>query len=191
MIDFNFQNSETPKKGSLLISEPFLIDTYFSRSVIFLCDHNKDGSFGFVLNKFIENDLSTILEDFPSIDIKLSVGGPVDTSNLFFVHSLGSQLPESIEICNGVFIGGDFDVLKEILRHEPEKISNVRFFIGYSGWSEKQLDQEIDEKSWIVVNSYNHNLVFETDDEMWRHTMEHIGGKFKIMTNFPNNPSHN
>lgn len=191
MIDFNFQNNETPKKGSLLISEPFLIDTYFSRSVIFLCDHNKDGSFGFVLNKFVENDLSTILEDFPSIDIKLSVGGPVDTSNLFFVHSLGDLLPESIEICDNVFIGGNFDVLKEVIRHKPETLNKVRFFIGYSGWSEQQLDQEIDEKSWIVVNNYDHRAIFETDSEMWKHTLEKAGEKFKIMTNFPNNPSHN
>lgn len=193
MIDFNFENNATPQKGSLLISEPFLSDTYFSRSVVLLCDdHPEEGSFGFVLNKYVDIDLGELIEDFPSLSMKISIGGPVDTSNLFFIHRLGDSIPNSAKVSDGIYFGGDFQLLKEILEADPTKIDSVRFFIGYSGWSKGQLDDEINEKSWLVVNDYPVNAVFDTSDvAIWKHLMEKQGTKFKVMSNFPKNPSDN
>jgi putative transcriptional regulator len=192
LIDFDFSNNAQPEKGSLLISEPFLTDDYFARSVIYLCDHNEDGSYGFVLNKFIETNLTEIVEDFPEIDFKVSIGGPVDTSNLFYVHDFGDQLENSLSISNGLFIGGSFDNMKVILNDSPTKAEGIRFFIGYSGWEKDQLNEELEGKSWIVVNGIKKETILNTkNDRLWKDIMSRLGGKFKVMSQFPKNPSDN
>ncbi len=192
MIDFNFENNDQPEPGSVLVSEPFLADDYFSRSVIFLCDHHDEGSFGFVLNKFVDNKLTDFIKEFPSVSSRISLGGPVDTSNLFYIHDLGEEIPNSIPSSKGLYIGGDFKALTRILEEHPEKADHVRFFIGYSGWDKGQLKQELRQKSWIVLNNISKEQVLNTsDDDVWKKTMENLGGKFKVMSRFPLNPSDN
>ena len=192
MIDFNFENNDEPQPGSILISEPFLSDDYFSRSLIFLCDHNEDGSFGFVLNKYVENSISDFVPDFPEVDSKVSLGGPVDTSNLFYIHSFGDEIPNSIPCSKDLFIGGDFKRLKELLQADNENTKKVRFFIGYSGWNKSQLTHELKEKSWLVLNGISKGQILDTsNDDIWKDTMEKLGGKFKVMSKFPINPSDN
>lgn len=192
MIDFNFENSLEPQRGSLLIAEPFLNDSYFARSVVLLCDHTAhEGSFGFVLNNYVDLNLKELVDDFPEIETKVSLGGPVDTSNLFYIHRI-EGVPGSMEASRGVYFGGDFDTVKEILITSPERANDVRFFIGYSGWSKGQLREEMVERSWIVVNDFEPEMVFDTDDTLiWKHILEQQGAKFKVMTNFPQNPSDN
>lgn len=148
MIDFKFENRNSPSKGSLLISEPFLSDRYFARSVVFLCDHNEDGSFGFVLNNYIETKLNKLVGDSMKIEAKVSIGGPVDTDNLFFIHEMGEEISNSQKISDGLYIGGDFKTIKKIIAEDPNKLKSIRFFIGYSGWDKGQLEKEINEKSW-------------------------------------------
>lgn len=192
MIDFNFENNDLPEPGSVLLSEPFLADDFFSRAVIFLCDHHDDGSFGFVLNKFVDNRISDFIKEFPDVTSKVSLGGPVDTSNLFYIHDLGESIPNSIPTSRGLYIGGDFKALTHLLAANPEKAGQVRFFIGYSGWDKGQLSKELDQKSWIVLNNIEKAQILNTEDEdIWRHTMEELGGKFKVMSQFPLNPSDN
>lgn len=192
MIDFNFQNENPPERGSLLISEPFLVDRYFSRSVIYLCDHNQSGSFGFVLNNYVETGLKEMIEDFPDVEVRVSIGGPVDTSNLFFIHSLGDEIENSALISDGLYMGGNFQSVREILEKDQKKIDCFRFFIGYSGWESKQLESELDEKSWVVLNQTPQALILNTQkDDLWTELMSKMGGKFKVMSTFPKNPSDN
>lgn len=192
MIDFNFESNEQPEPGSVLISEPFLADDYFARSVIFLCDHHDEGSFGFVLNKFVDNKINDFIKEFPEISSRISLGGPVDTSNLFYLHDLGEEIPNSIPSARGLYIGGDFKALTRLLEEHPEKAGHVRFFIGYSGWDKGQLKNELDQKSWIVLNDISKEQILDTQDEnIWKTTMEKLGGKFKVMSRFPLNPSDN
>ncbi len=192
MIDFNFENSLKPQRGSLLVAEPFLNDSYFARAVVLLCDHTpEEGSFGFVLNNFVDVNLNELVDDFPVVKTKVSIGGPVDTSNLFYIHGF-KNIPDSMLVSEGVYFGGDFEVIKDILKTTPDKAENVRFFIGYSGWSEGQLTDEIEEKSWLVVDEYKPEMILNTDNtSIWKRLLEKQGAKFKIMTNFPQNPSDN
>ena len=175
-----------------MISEPFMNDDYFSRSVIFLCDHSEEGSYGFVLNKYITNHISEVIDGFPTINTKISLGGPVDTSNLFYIHALGEEIPNSIPTANGLYIGGDFEAIKTLLTADPKKAEKIRFFIGYSGWSQNQLQQEINEKSWVILNKVPEKYILDTSNkDIWKKIMEQMGGKFKIMAKFPKNPSDN
>lgn len=193
MIDFNFENNEKAQVGSLLISEPFMEDDNFVRSVILLCGHNdKEGSFGFVLNHPTDIDLSNSVEKFPSIDTIIGVGGPVEQQSLFFLHRMKDEINNSVEVNEFISIGGEFNRVLEILNETPDKIKNIRFFLGYSGWSVGQLQAEIDQKSWVVVNNFDLELIFSAQsNDLWKDILSKLGGKFSVMSNFPNNPNLN
>lgn len=192
VIDFDFTNINHPEPGRVLVSEPFLNDTFFTRSVIFLCDYSPDGSFGFVLNNFMEIGMKELIPDFPDVDIRVSIGGPVDKSNLFFIHSLGDKIPNSQKISGDLFIGGTFEKVKELLMENKENAKHFRFFIGYSGWDEGQLESELKEKSWVVLKNFSQDLILDDGkDDLWKDLMAKMGGKFEVMANFPKNPSDN
>ena len=191
-INFSFTNNEKPQKGSVLISDPFLNDPYFGRSVVVLCEHNEEGTFGFVLNNFAEIDLHKIDANFPDINAKIGFGGPVSKDSLFFIHSLGSRISNSLQIQKDLFYGGDFDQICAVLEKTPEAREKIRFFIGYSGWDLEQLDAELKENSWITVSNVDHKLILDTNhDDLWKTALEMQQGKFKMISKFPNNPNDN
>lgn len=192
MIDFNFSNTNTPKPGRVLVSEPFLNDAFFSRAVILLCDHSSEGSFGFVLNNFMEAGLKDLIPSFPDVDIRISIGGPVDERNLYFIHSLGVRVENSQEIEGGLFIGGKFEDVKNLLIEDKDNAKYFRFFIGYSGWDIGQLEEELKEKSWVVLKDLSKEALLDAhNDDLWKDLMAKMGGKFEVMSNFPKNPSDN
>ena len=192
MIDFNFENKNKLESGNLLVSEPFLSDDYFSRSVIFLCDHTPEGSFGFVLNKYVDTKISDFVDGFPDLDTRISIGGPVDMSNLFYIHSLGELVNGCVKTSNGLFVGGDFNDIKKILTEDNSAVEKIRFFIGYSGWDKGQLASELETKSWIVLNNISiEEILDSSNDDIWQDSMESLGGKFELMSKFPINPSDN
>jgi len=191
-INFSFANDEKPKKGSVLISDPFLNDPYFGRSVVVLCEHNAEGTFGFVLNNFLDIDLHKIDSNFPDINARIGFGGPVSKDSLFFIHSFGEKINNSLKIQEDLYYGGDFDDICKVLAENPELSNQVRFFIGYSGWDQKQLDQELNEKTWITVNNIGKSLILDTTmKDLWKTALEQQKGKFKMISKFPNNPSDN
>ena len=191
-FDLNFKNNEKVKIGSLLISDPFLDDRYFGRSVILLCGYVKKGAFGFVLNQYLDIDLHKLDTDFPDINARISLGGPVDKEHLFFIHSLGGKIEGSTSLYNGIYYGGDFDQLSMLFETEPETKNKVRFFIGYSGWSEVQLDEEIKESSWLPANNITKEDIMNTsNDKLWEYCLEKQWKRFKVISMFPRNPEDN
>lgn len=193
MIDFSFNTTAKPRKGSLLLSEPFASDHYFTRSVILLCDHDEEtGTFGFVLNNYLEVDLHTLNPRFPVLETKVSMGGPVDTESIFYIHSFGEQVNDSIHIGGDIYFGGDFDAMVKLLTADPKNSGKVRFFIGYAGWSPNQLHDEIEQNSWIVTNKYRIPDLLNTQEaDLWKKIMAQQGGKFRMMSEFPINPNNN
>jgi putative transcriptional regulator len=191
-LDLSFQNKKRPSPGSVLISDPFLDEDFFRRSVILICNHDEEGSFGLVLNNYLNIDLHELEETFPDIQARISVGGPVDTEHLFFIHLFGDQVEASTQIKDNMYFGGDFDQLKELISQDPDGRSKVRFFLGYSGWAKEQLRNELGENSWIVANNITEQEIFDTyNDELWRTCLEKQGERFKAISKFPLNPNDN
>lgn len=190
-IDLTPDQSIRPERGRVLLSEPFLSDPYFRRTVIFLCEHNEEGSFGFVLNNYIDVDLDQIMENMPRYQGKISIGGPVRNSNLYYIHTLGERINDSIEIIPGVFMGGDFEKLRNLLVSGEAGKNQVRFFVGYSGWSPEQLENEIKTNSWFVT-SVNKDVVMNTDEgDLWKAIMKSMGRKGEMIANMPEDPTLN
>lgn len=155
-----------------------------------LCDHNEKGSFGFVLNRFVDLKIQEIIDDFPEIPMRVSVGGPVKNSNLFYLHTL-PDLEGSEQVFEGIYMGGDFDLIKSKLEDGIITKNEIRFFVGYSGWTENQLENELNGKSWYVIPPRK-NLIMNTDsDSLWSEALKDLGGKYAVMANFPEDPSLN
>lgn len=174
--------------GDLLISEPYLGDDNFERSVVLLGSHNEDGSLGFVMNKKSSMLLSDVIEELGNFDAPLYIGGPVEQDTLHFVYRNELPLAGTIPLMQNLFWGGDFEQLKLMLRNGLVNQDNIRFFLGYSGWNEGQLEKELDEKVWIV-HRLPDNELFELDTEdMWRGILKNMGGQYKILSNYPIDP---
>ena len=190
IADISKVNQLKPKKGRLLLAEPFMLDDHFSRSVIFICEHNKDGSYGFIINNQLNLNLDEILPNssFPSLDV--FYGGPVHASNLFYIHQYGEIINDSIKIAENIWTGGDFNQLTEYLDLKIIESHKIKFFLGYSGWSKNQLKEEIKTNSWIISEGIG-DKIFSNNKNFWKDILEKKGGRYKAIANFPLNPSDN
>lgn len=178
---------QVPQSGKLLIAEPFLGDNNFERSVVLLCEHSALGSFGLVLNQPSNLQLSDVMDTVYK-EHRLFYGGPVEQNTLHFIHRLGSRIEDSIDLGNGIFWAGNFDTIRLLINTGELNESNVRLFIGYSGWGKSQLDDECNQNSWIVTEA-NANLIFETPPtKVWREILKQMGGEFKVLANYPTDP---
>lgn len=181
-----------PKKGNLLIAEPSIIgDTSFNRSVILLADHSDEGSIGFILNKPLDYTLKDLVPHTES-EFKVFNGGPVEQDNLYFIHNVPELIPQSIEISQGIFWGGDFDMALDFINSGTITASNIRFFLGYSGWEPNQLEKELMSNAWIVTENVHKKSIIEKDEvSFWKEKMLEFGGDYSIWSNAPENPSYN
>lgn len=183
-------NNLLPAQGSILISEPFLQDAYFQRSVVLLVEHNTQGSMGFVLNKktdLIVNTFFPELEEYPEIPIYL--GGPVSANRLFFIHSLGDLIvPDSVKIKDRLYFDGDFEALKRYMQNGHSIEGKVKFFLGYSGWTKGQLGNEINKNSWVVSHAAKENVLLADGESFWKNSLEQLGSNYEAWTKYPKDP---
>jgi putative transcriptional regulator len=179
---------EKPAKGKLLVAEPFLGDPSFDRTVILLTEHNDEGTVGFVLNRPLRLTMHQIIKDFPSFDAPVYNGGPVQKENLYFVHNKGDLLPTAIELSPGLYWGGDIEKVKMLITMGLITEKDIKFFLGYSGWGKYQLEGEIDEKSWIVINKDAIDLFQNEGANPWRTILTNLGGDYRLWANAPADP---
>jgi putative transcriptional regulator len=184
--------SDKLKKGQLLIAEPSTLgDLSFNRSVILLADHNESGSVGFIINKPLKY---TIHDLIPEIDANFKIynGGPVEQDNLYFIHNIPHLIPNSIEISNGIYWGGDFDSTRTLINEGKIHKNNIRFFLGYSGWEANQLEHEMTSNSWIISKNIHENkIIGKSTADFWKEKILEIGGEYLIWSNAPENPTLN
>lgn len=180
-----------PKVGRILVSEPFLMDSYFKRSVILLGEHGEEGTVGFILNKPTDLGLNDALEDFPPFEVPLYFGGPVQTDTIHFLHTIGAKLEGSKEILPGIWWGGSLEMLKLMIDTHQVGKDDIRFFAGYSGWEPNQLNDELRSKTWLVSNCQK---VFDFSDhpeDLWGEVLRSMGSSYAVLANFPEDPSLN
>jgi len=183
--------STNPAKGKILISEPFLNDPNFKRTIILLTEHGDDGSIGFVMNKPTDYKIHEVIEEFPEFNSIVYYGGPVQFNTLQFLYKGENVIEGSIEIMPGLYWGGSFDILKTLITSGAVEPSDFRFFLGYSGWIEGQIEDELKLNSWIVSDTTIENIFSDEPDKLWRETLKGMGRKFAILASFPENPSVN
>lgn len=180
-----------PAPGILLIAEPFLKDPNFTRTVVFLCEHEQQGSFGFILNKKFEHTLDELISELEGHRLPVFYGGPVQKDSIHFLHQYPDLIPGSLELGNDIYWGGNFEALTSLIKTKSVDLSNIKFFIGYSGWAEGQLNTELEEKTWLTVNA-TRSLVFHTQhNEVWKGSLQLLGGEYEMMINFPIDPQLN
>lgn len=181
--------SVLPKKGHLLIAEPSTVgDNSFNRSVVLLAEHNEDGSVGFILNKPLNYSICDLVPEI-NAEFKVYNGGPVEQDNLYFIHNVPDIIPNSIEIANGIYWGGDFETTKNLINNGKITKNNIRFFLGYSGWETAQLDSELKENSWIVAeNKLKNKILSKSSQHFWKEQIIEQGGEYVLFSNSPSDP---
>ena len=183
-------NNVLPAQGSILISEPFLQNAYFQRSVVLLVEHTQEGSMGFVLNKKTDLVVNTYFPEFEQLpEIPIYLGGPVHSNRLFFIHSLGDLIiPNAVKINEHLFFDGNFEALKRYMQNGHSIEGKVKFFLGYSGWTEGQLVGEITRNSWVVSQLTSRSVLLADGESFWKHSLESMGSQYETWTKYPKDP---
>ena len=180
-----------PEKGKILISEPFLPDTFFNRSIVYLTDHSAQGSVGFILNKKLDLNISSAIAGFEGWNENINMGGPVAPDTLHYLHNVGDRIPNSVLIEDNIYWGGDIDTIRELISTGEIKHSQIRFFLGYSGWSAGQLERELKEDSWIIARVKADIIMNNRGDDTWKKVLRSFKNKYRIWADFPDSPEMN
>lgn len=181
-------NNVTPVAGRLLVAEPFLGDPFFSRSVVLLIEHNDQGTFGLIMNKEVPVKPSEAVRALGNYEGKVFVGGPVQPRSIFYLHTLGDRLEGSHRVLDNLYWGGDAQQLNDMIIQGQVKPGEVRFYLGYSGWSPGQLQDELKRNSWVVTTASADLLLNTPPKNLWKTLLRNMGGKYAYWINFPTDP---
>ncbi len=187
---FNIKSAnQIPEKGILLISPPLMADGIFHKSVILLLEHSKEGSMGFIINKQTNLTLADVINETPEFKEATFFGGPVSPNQLQVLHKR-SSIPESINIYDGIYWGGDFKLLFDLINKHKINAHDIKFYLGYAGWSPGQLEEEIDKGSWLMVPAENYDF-WESGPSLWETVVKDLGMNPKIVETVPDDPRYN
>lgn len=179
------------KRGNFLVSEPNMQDFNFKRSVILITEHNPDESIGFVINQPTDLIISNILEDFPTFNAKLFIGGPVEKNSVHFIHSLGNKIDKSMRIMDDLYWSGNIETVKRLIEKGEIQESEIKFFMGYSGWSSGQLEYELSEQAWLVIEANSSIALENNDNKLWQNIIKKMDKDYAIWHTMPDNPELN
>lgn len=179
------------KNGTVLLAEPFMMDGNFKRAAIVLAEHTGQGTIGFIMNRPVEMRIDELVEGFPELDAPVYYGGPVQTDTLHFLHRIGDLLADSKEIVPGIFWGGDYEQLKLLIKQGLVMPMDIRFFVGYTGWTEGQLVDELKYGSWVTA-PMDVNYLFKTNaDELWSQVLINKGDVYSVIADIPDSNNFN
>jgi putative transcriptional regulator len=177
--------------GSILIADPFLKDPNFLRTTVFLCEHQEEGSFGFVLNRKHTVAIGELIDELEGCNYPVYYGGPVQMNSVHFLHQRSDIITGGLEIIDGIFWGGNFEEVTSLIKNKTLTQNQIRFFIGYSGWSEGQLEGEMKEKSWLITNGTRKLVFHRNTDLIWKDALKQLGGEYTQLINYPIDPQLN
>ncbi len=182
------------KRGDLLLANPFLKQPDFYRSAVLLLEKDLNGGFlGLTLNRptrLLMRDIFDLPQE--ALDVEVYGGGPVDGDRLFMLHTLGDKVEGSLEIANGIYVGGELTDIARAVTGGAAITGDMRFFIGYSGWAKGQLEDEIAGNFWAVSRNYDPKLLLTgSGSDYWREEVANLGDKYRSWLMIPENPSDN
>ena len=153
------------------MAEPFLEGKYFKRSVVLLADENEEGFVGFVLNKPINLSIDELIVSIDNYKGNVFIGGPVEEDKVYYIHTIPDLIPNSIPIFDNLYWGGDFQIIKELLDQKMIFKNQIRFFVGYAGWS-PDTEDEILTESWLVSKISVDEIMTLSSDDLWKRSVE-------------------
>ncbi len=180
-----------PQSGRALISEPYLGDYHFRRTVILISDHGAEGSVGFILNRLVDLKTSDVIPGLLDHDFPLYYGGPVEPNTLHFIHRLGDAIPGAQLIANNIYWGGDIEAINQLLENNLAQPEDFKFFSGYSGWEPGQLEDEISQKAWWTGHITQQDVFGQDIEMLWPKIVKQLGGDFSYMADAPEDRSWN
>lgn len=175
-------------KGTLLISEPFLQDPYFQRTAILICEHDEEGTLGFVINKIFKNNKGKEFSINGSEKFVAYYGGPVAPESLHFIHTRPDIIENSVHVAEDIYWSGNYEQAMQAVEEDRLLPTELKFFIGYSGWDPRQLQEEINENTWLLQQAASSLVLHKNANEIWKRAIEKMGKDYKIMSNFPVDP---
>ncbi len=181
-----------PKIGQVLISEPFLEDPNFNRTVVLITENNSEGTVGFVLNQKTDFSVELLIPELDTVPNTIYQGGPVDIESFHFLHRC-EEIPNSVKLGERLYWSGDFEFTAKGLLDGSLDPQKFKFFIGYSGWAPEQLELELKEKAWVVGEIEASDVLAQDIDDkiLWQKVMTDLGGEYAILANSPINPQLN
>lgn len=172
-------------KGDLLVSQPFMMDGNFRRTVIYLAEYNDEGALGFILNRPLDYRADELIADFPEFEDAAYFGGPVSTNTIHYIHKAGDLLDDSVEVNSGIYWGGNYEKLKVLIENKLILPGDIKFYVGYSGWTAGQLEDELVHGSWIVAPSDANYIFNVNENDLWSKVLEFKGDNYKVIAQMP------
>ncbi|MEI7787294.1 MAG: YqgE/AlgH family protein [Chlorobiaceae bacterium] len=179
------------KAGKLLLASANMLESNFKRTVLIMCEHNEKGSLGFILNRPMEFKVCEAIAGFEDIEEPLHMGGPVQVDTVHFLHLRGDLIEDSLEILPGLFWGGDKNQLSFLLNTGVMLPSEIRFFLGYAGWTAGQLESEFEEGAWYTAEASKEMIFSDAYERMWSRSVRSKGGEYQLVANAPELPGLN
>lgn len=179
-------------KGTFLIASPDIDAGLFHRAVVLVCEHGNTGSFGLIINKEVHFDLpeeiaSAQLLASPHVGVR--AGGPIQTNQMMLLHTSSRIADQTMEICPGVFLGGDLNFLHSILAEsEPP---DIRLCFGYMGWGMGHLEHEFLDGSWYLSPATKADIFATPPSKLWQQLLRRMGGKYATLSMLPEDLSQN
>ncbi|MDQ6927717.1 MAG: YqgE/AlgH family protein [Actinomycetota bacterium] len=186
--------------GRLVVATPVMQDPNFDHTVVLVLEHGTEGALGVVLNRPTDADVFSALPRWESLAAEptvIFVGGPVAPTAAICLARSGE--PANFSTVGQELDGGWkplFGGLGTVdLERDPDDLSapveKVRVFAGYTGWGPGQLDDEIDEGAWFVLDALPGDALSAEPATLWEAVLRRQGGPIALVANFPSDPSLN
>lgn len=165
-----------------------MLDPNFRRTVVLVCEYTTEGAFGLILNRPLDVSLAEVIPGIANRELSLLQGGPVQADTLHFIHTRGDLVPGTISVSDGIYWGGEFEAMKMLVDTGEVTAADVRFFLGYAGWSAGQLADEVEQGGWILSQG-DERLIFDAEpSDLWRKVLRTMGDEYAVLANFPEDP---
>ena len=170
--------------GTVLISKPFMEDKRFEKTIILIVESNNEGTIGFIINKDNMKPVDLMIDNYPKLSINVKNGGPVSKDNLFFIHRHPELIINSQQIKPGIFWGGKLEDVVEKCQSGEILIDDIAFFLGYTGWKKNQLEEEIQEGSWIIHDIELQKIPTQLE---WSDLLIDVNKEYEVWAKAPSN----